>query len=117
MRANQGSEFVAASEGMVLKPGDRVMTLEDSSAVIEFDDGCDINASPNSLITLPEVSSCAGGVVLSQNVAPESVGAIGATAEASSFNWGRALLVVVPAATAAIIIADHNNNRRPTVSP
>lgn len=117
VRVNQGSEFVAASDQMVLKPGDRVMTLQDSSAVIKFDDGCDINAAPNSLITLPEISSCAGGVVLTQNVAPGSVGAIGAGAEASSFNWGRALMVVVPAATAAIIIADHNGNRRPTVSP
>jgi len=117
VQVNQGSEFVAASEAMTLQPGDRVLTATDGSAHITFDDGCDLDAAPNTLITLPETSTCAGGALLAQNVAPTEAGAVGAGSASGGFPWRTTLLILLPTAAAAYAIIDNNNNNQPTVSP
>jgi hypothetical protein len=77
---NQGEEFVAATEGMRLKPGDRVMVQDDSSADIQFDDECQYEIDENRIVTIPDKSTCAGGVPLVQELNPTGGAAIGSTA-------------------------------------
>ncbi len=113
VRVNQGAEFVEAFEDLALQAGDRIMTLDDGRARITFDDGCDLEAGPNTMITVPETSTCAGGQAITQNIAPGSSEAVGAT---QSFNWRRALLIALPVA-AAVAIYEHNRDDDPTVSP
>lgn len=120
VQVNQGAEFVAASEQMKLQPGDRLLTAAGGSARITFDDGCDLDAAPNTLITVPETSTCAGGAVLAQNIAPADAGAVGAGSTGSAgsaFPWRTTLLIALPVAAAAYLIIDDNNNNQPTVSP
>jgi len=112
VRVNQGTEFVAAYDQLALQTGDRVMTLDDGKAQITFDDGCEIEAGPNTLITVPATSTCAGGVVPTQNIAPAGTEAVGA---GSSSNWRTALLIALPMAAAAVFII--NNDDDPSVSP
>ena len=112
VRVNQGTEFVAAYDQLALQTDDRVMTLDDGKAVIVFDDGCEIEMAPNTLVTVPETSTCAGGVARAQNIAPGGAEAVGA---GSSSNWRTALLIALPVAAAAVFII--NNDDEPTVSP
>lgn len=112
VKVNQGSEFVEAFEQLALQTGDRVMTLDNGRAVVTFDDGCEIEAGPNTLITVPSTSTCAGGVARTQNIAPGGTEAVGAS---SSSNWRTALLIALPVAAAAAIIL--NQDDEPTVSP
>jgi hypothetical protein len=113
VRVNQGVEFVEAFEELALRPGDRIMTLENGRARITFDDGCDLDAGPNTMVTIPETSTCAGGQALTQNIAPGSTEAVGA---GQSFNWRRALLIALPVA-AGVAIYEHNRDDDATVSP
>jgi hypothetical protein len=113
VRVNQGVEFVEAFEQLALQTGDRIMTLEDGRAVVTFDDGCEIEAGPNTLITVPATSTCAGGVAPTQNIAPGGTEAVGA---GGSSNWRRVLFIALPVAAAAAVIIERNNDD-PTVSP
>jgi len=111
VRVNQGSEFVAAVEKQALQTNDRVMTLDNGHAVITFDDGCEIEAGPNTMITVPATSTCAGGVARTQNIAPGGTEAVGA---GGSSNWRTALLIALPVAGAVYYLTDDDD---PTVSP
>lgn len=114
VRVNQGSEFVAAVENIRLDAGDRIMTMADGRAIVTFADGCDLVAGPNTLITVPKVSTCAGGLARAQNIAPGTADPVGASA---SFDWRRALLIGIPVAAAAAVIINNRNDDTPTVSP
>lgn len=115
VRVNQGSEFVTAVENIRLQPGDRIMTMDNGRAIITFLDGCELEAGPDTLITVPEVSTCKGGLARAQNIAPGGAEPVGAE---SSFNWRTALLIAIPVAAAAAVIIDHNDDdNTPTVSP
>jgi len=115
VRVNQGAEFVEAFEQLALQPGDRIMTLESGRAVVTFDDGCELDAGPNTMITVPATSTCAGGVARAQNIAPSGTEAVGASE--SSFNWRRALLIALPVAAAAAVVIHNRDDDEPTVSP
>ena len=112
VRVNQGNEFTTAFEQLALRAGDRVMTLADGKALITFDDGCEMEAGPNTLITVPSTSTCAGGVARAQNIAPGGSEAVGAT---GSPNWRNALLIALPVVAAAAVILEDDDS--PTVSP
>ncbi|MGE5152701.1 MAG: hypothetical protein ACM3ST_01685 [Bdellovibrio bacteriovorus] len=56
---NKGEQYVDGAEGMPLSTGDRVMSLEDSGAVIQFADGCRYTMEENELFTIPSASPCA----------------------------------------------------------
>jgi hypothetical protein len=58
---NQGKQFVSAQLGQALAAGDRVMVMQDGSAVVRFDDGCDVTINGGSVAVVPAVSTCAGG--------------------------------------------------------
>ena len=56
---NKGTQYVSGTEGMGLKTGERVMSLEASSTVIQYKDGCRYTVEANELITIGRFSPCA----------------------------------------------------------
>lgn len=69
---NQGKQFVTAQADQALLAGDRVMLLQDSSAVLRFKDGCESRLGASVMVVVPETSVCAGGVMQSSNVGARS---------------------------------------------
>lgn len=67
---NQGEEFTTAADNQALMAGDRVMLMEGASAEITFADGCAFPLVAGSLVDIPEVSPCAGGVATTQKLGP-----------------------------------------------
>jgi hypothetical protein len=55
---NKGDQYVDGTEGMALSTGDRVMTLDQSEAAIQFKDGCRYLMKENELMTVPSMSPC-----------------------------------------------------------
>ncbi len=97
---NRGEEFVAGSDGDGLANGDRVMAMEGASAMLKYDDGCDVKVEPGTVVTLNEGSPCAGWLLTVEAVAPGglAVGAAGAAATGVS-PW-----VYVPAVVVASVL-------------
>jgi hypothetical protein len=58
---NQGKQFVPGQSGQGVVAGDRIMVMQDGGAVLRFADGCDVTLEAGSVVTVPEVSTCAGG--------------------------------------------------------
>lgn len=81
---NQGEQFVAARAGQPVKAGDRIMASGGSSATVTYADGCDLTIAPGTLVTLPAVSPCAGGVPLVQGTMPAGGAVVGSSATAGS---------------------------------
>ncbi|HMB55713.1 MAG TPA: hypothetical protein VKM35_00725 [Arenimonas sp.] len=115
---NQGKEFVAAHSGQALMPGDRVMVAEQGSATVTFNDGCALSVEPGSLVSVPSISTCAGGSVHPQKIAPKNTSAVGATGS-GGVDWVGAMEIALP--TFAVIAWDLDHHRddkpEPTVSP
>jgi hypothetical protein len=59
---NQGEETVPAQAGMSLRSSDRVLTLEDATALVVYKDGCGLPLEENSQLTLMSVDECTQGV-------------------------------------------------------
>jgi hypothetical protein len=55
---SQGSQYVVASAGMQLHELDRIMVMEDSSAVLAFADGCEYRMAGSEMVTLTGQSVC-----------------------------------------------------------
>jgi hypothetical protein len=55
---SQGAQYVTAREGMQLHELDRILVLEDSTALLHFADGCTHNMSEQELLTLGPQSTC-----------------------------------------------------------
>jgi len=92
---NRGEEFVAGGNGEVLMKGSRVMAMEDSSAVLKYDDGCDVKVEPGTVVTLSDGSPCAGWLLTVESVAPSGL-AVGATGAAKGVSpWLYVPAVVV----------------------
>ena len=53
-----------ATIGMRVENGGRVMTLDNSFAVVSYDDGCWHEMAANELLTIEDVSPCCGGPVV-----------------------------------------------------
>ena len=58
---NQGSGFVALSDGASLKAGDRVMVGKDSGAVIAYANGCSVAVNESKVLTIAKVAPCKVG--------------------------------------------------------
>jgi hypothetical protein len=95
---NSGDGFVPATEGMRLKPGDRVMLQDDSEAGLKFDDECSRDLGENRIVTVGGKSPCAGGALAEQGLEPTDGGAIGATGATGTGNGGVAAMVGIVAA-------------------
>lgn len=75
---NQGKQFVPVQSGQALVAGDRVMVMQDSGAALRFTDGCDVRLEGGTIVTVPTMSTCAGGALevsrLTGNTAMASTG-------------------------------------------
>ena len=107
---NQGAQFADAAVDTLTKQGDRVMAMEGARAVIHFDDNvdenddrhrdhaCDLVVDPGTIITVPDKSPCAGGVVSVEKVAP--TGTPAAPGAGTSWRW-----MYVPIGIGAVCLA------------
>jgi len=75
---NAGNGYELAQPGMLLKLGDRVLTLQGGSAVVAQVDGCVTPLAENTAFTLQEPSLCNGGVNTLRQIGPYYAQAIGA---------------------------------------
>ncbi|KAA1188921.1 hypothetical protein F0M18_17105 [Pseudohalioglobus sediminis] len=55
---NQGQAYVAASESMLLYPGDRLMVMRGGSAQLQFANGCIQTLQGNEIATVGTAESC-----------------------------------------------------------
>lgn len=55
---SNGEQFVAAQSGMKLQELDRLMVMEQSEAILEFQDGCRHVVKENEFLTIGSASTC-----------------------------------------------------------
>lgn len=67
---SQGDQFVTATDGQALQAGDRVLVMEGGSVQLSFSDGCALPLAAGSMLDVPALSPCAGGVASVQRVGP-----------------------------------------------
>lgn len=75
---NTGDAFITAGQNQALKVGDRVMVMEGSSATVIFNDGCELSLAAGSIVEVPAISTCAGGIANVQQIGPGNAQAVGA---------------------------------------
>ena len=56
---SQGAQYVPAREGMQLQELDRILVMEDSSATLTFNDGCEYTMADSEVLTVGAESVCA----------------------------------------------------------
>ncbi len=56
---NQGEDYVAPADGLRLREGDQVLTKDNSSVVVRYDDDCDVKVEENTIYTVDEPDDCA----------------------------------------------------------
>jgi len=96
---NRGEQFVAGASGDLVGNGDRVMAMEGSSALLKYDDGCDVEIEPGTVATLSEGSPCAGWLLSVEAVAPSSGLAVGGGVAKGVSPW-----IYVPAVVVAGVL-------------
>jgi hypothetical protein len=123
---NKGEQYLDGAEGMPLSTGDRVMSLENSGAVIQFDDGCRYSMEENELFTIPSMSPCAFtkgpsdrmSVVTLPPPPPTSVPPVAAIVPAAAnLGWVPLAALGLVAATAVLSDPDDDDNPPPPISP
>ena len=121
VKINQGTQFVEAQPGQAVNAGDRIMVMEGGAASITFSDGCEMDISGGSLVTVPATSTCKGGVAQTQQIAPANGDAVGnlpaghtaGVGPASDIDWDYIGTAVIVACLMFCGNEDNNN----TVSP
>jgi hypothetical protein len=137
---SQGAQYVPAREGMSLRELDRVVIMEDSSAVLAFADGCEYTMGEMDLLTVSSTSACqsstsaasSGNADVVGNAAAQSqtakaleqaaIGQLGASGGNDDNDYNKAGLIGLGVAAAAGFVwaatsDDDNNNRRVFLSP
>lgn len=84
VKINQGEAFTQAQPGQAVGAGDRILVMEGGKTSITFSDGCEMDISGGSLVTVPATSTCKGGVAKTQQIAPDNGGAVGNDAISSN---------------------------------
>lgn len=109
MVSHEGGDFVPLRPGQELDAGDRLMVAKGGSAIVKFGDGCTMSVAENSIVVMPEISTCAGA-----NVATETIPEQGAGSASTSpdFDWATFAWIAIP--TVAWVLAE---NEGQTVSP
>ena len=102
---NEGKAFAPGRLQQRLKPGDRVMVMDKSTATIVFDDDCRLTVEANKLVVVPDRSTCAGGYLAEQGINPGGAGAIGGSGVSS----GQALLPVAAAVIITAVVLDEDD--------
>lgn len=106
---NKGDGLVSAKPGTVLNDGDRVITLDKSSARIVFPDGCSIVLPENNALVINMKLGCKA-VPLANTTTPGTGALGGATATgAEALIYGGALLI--PGGVAIARNGDRNRDR------
>ena len=115
VKINQGIEFVQAEPGQAVNAGDRILVMEGGSASITYSDGCVLQISGGSLITVPASSTCKGAQLHRQQIAPSDSGPIGSAsgdyATVNTVGW-----IWLGTAAACFIFCESENGDN-TVSP
>lgn len=128
--ASQDARYLPAREGMALKEGDRLMVLENSTAIVSFADGCQYTLKDMGVLVVQKMSTCALQGAGVYNFDPRTAVSSGKTptlthaqtippAPAGMAPW------VIPAAigtvfvtTTAIVVNEENkNDDEPNPSP
>jgi len=122
---SKGAQYVPGTEGMALTVGQRVMSLEDSTVVIQFNDGCRYTVEENKLVTMEDLSPC----VLTKGVAlapppPAAVTPVPIVPIAAAAVPAVASLAWVPVAAAGLVAvagvafdSDPDNDVPTAISP
>lgn len=58
---NQGKGFNAAKVGLTLKPGDRILIGTESTAIVAFENGCQVSISEPKVLTITKAAPCPAG--------------------------------------------------------
>jgi len=75
---NQGEKFVPGVEGQTLNPGDRLMVGKTGNAKLVFGKDCETEVKAGTMVTIPELSICEGGQLVTQSLEPGTGNAPGA---------------------------------------
>lgn len=81
---NQGEDYVAPADGLRLREGDQILTKDNSSVVVRYDDDCDVKVEENTVYTVDEPDDCAAVIALGEGAAVGSgiaAGAVGSTGQ------------------------------------
>jgi len=116
VKINQGVEFVQAQPGQSVNAGDRILVMENGSASITYSDGCVLQISGGSLVTVPATSTCKGAQLHRQQIAPSDSGPIGGEDAGNYDAVNTAGWIWVGAAAACFAFCEQENNQN-TVSP
>lgn len=77
--ASQDARYLPAREGMALKEGDRLMVLDNSSAIVSFADGCQYTLKDMGVLVVQKTSTCALNGVGVYNFDPRTAVSSGKT--------------------------------------
>lgn len=77
--ASQDARYLPAREGMALKEGDRLMVLENSTAIVSFADGCQYTLKDMGVLVVQKTSTCALNGVGVYNFDPRTAVSSGKT--------------------------------------
>jgi len=75
---NQGEKTVPAQAGMPLHSNDRVLTLDGSTVLVVYEDGCGLPLEENSQLTLMSADECTQGVAAVSEMGAFELIALGA---------------------------------------
>ena len=113
---NQGQSYVAATEGMFLYPGDRVMVMQGGSAQVQFANGCLTEIGTNEINTIDGGESCVTYAEAGTNNQAGSggTGGGGGTGTGNAIGIGMAVIV-----TGGLVyeIADDDDDDPDDISP
>ena len=113
---NQGEGLVSVKDGMMLRDGDTVVTLDKSETTIVFHDGCRIHLKENEKVTIDHNLHCKAAVLSSSGAA----GAVGA-GTAGGLTLGQGLVIGGVIIGGGILIGNNNggsnNGNNQPISP
>ena len=58
---NQGKGFSVAKIGSTLKPGDKILISNESSAIVAYENGCQVSISEPKVLTVTKAAPCPAG--------------------------------------------------------
>lgn len=111
VQVNRGEAFVPLAAGEQVAAGDRVMALDDSKATLKFTDGCTLVVEEETVVVVPAISPCKGGIATVQSITPASTGAVGAT---GGVDWPGFWTVAAVAIVGNALLWEYGND---TASP
>jgi hypothetical protein len=105
---NSGGAYTPASASTVLSVGDRIVSMDGSSAQIKYADGCVVNVKADSMATVGATSPCAASGLVSKS----------STMDFNGFNgfWGAFAIFAVGAILIGAYASSKDDDHNP-ISP